>query len=119
MTDLPTPAVPEFVEAARSWLAANTEPRPQPSTAGWGEGSDRVSLFRDTSEADERAQLEAARGWQRTKFDAGYGAIDWPVEYGGAGLTAEHAQAFRHLEAEFVTPTAVEAVSISVHLEAS
>jgi alkylation response protein AidB-like acyl-CoA dehydrogenase len=118
-TDPGHPSLAEFVEAARCWLAANTEPRPERNTARWGEGSDRVSLFRDTSEEDERAQLEAARAWQRAKFDAGYGAIDWPVEYGGAGLTPEHERAFRHLEAEFVTPTAVEALSISVNLEAT
>jgi acyl-CoA dehydrogenase len=85
----------------------------------WGEGSDRVSLFRDTSEQEERAQLEAARAWQRAKFDAGFGAITWPQEYGGAGLDPAHEHAFRKLEAEFATPLKNEALGISVELEAS
>jgi alkylation response protein AidB-like acyl-CoA dehydrogenase len=78
-----------------------------------------VSLFRDTSEEEERAQVEAARAWQRKKFDAGYGAISWPVRYGGAGLSLEHERAFAQVEAEYLTPLKVEAVGISVRLEAS
>jgi alkylation response protein AidB-like acyl-CoA dehydrogenase len=108
-----------FLAEARAWLTANVQPRPPRGQVGWGEGSDRVALFRDTSADEERAQVEAARAWQRTKFDAGYGAISWPVRYGGAGLGPEYAQAFRHLEQEFVTPITVEAVSISTSLQAS
>jgi alkylation response protein AidB-like acyl-CoA dehydrogenase len=119
MIEVSSRSLVEYVGGARAWLAAHAEPRSGRAAVRWGEGTDRVSLFRDTSEAEEREQLEAARAWQRAKFDAGYGAIDWPAEYGGAGLTAEHAQAFRRLEAEFVTPLKVEALGISVELEAS
>ena len=108
-----------FLANARAWLTANAEPRPPRGRVRWGEGSDRVALFRDTSADEERAQVDAARAWQRTKFDAGYGAINWPVRYGGAGLGPEYAQAFRHLEEEYVTPMTVEAVSISTSLQAS
>jgi len=108
-----------FLKDAHAWLAANAEPRPRRTQVRWGDGSDRVALFRDTSPDEERAQVEAARAWQRRKFDAGYGAISWPVRYGGAGLTSAHERAFRHLETEFVTPLTVEAVSISVSLEAA
>src|SRR5262245_30546114 len=113
-----TPGLQEYLQQARSWLEAHAErilPREQ---ARWGEGSDRVSLFRDTTEEEERAQLEAARAWQQVKFDAGFGAITWPEEYGGAGLRPEYEREFRKLEAEFVTPLLVEALGISVELEA-
>ena len=30
--------------------------------------------------------LEASRKWRRTRFDAGYGWIDGPVELGGRGM---------------------------------
>jgi alkylation response protein AidB-like acyl-CoA dehydrogenase len=109
----------EFLAGARAWLSANAEPRPPRAQVRWGEGSDRVALFRDTSAEEERAQVDAGRAWQRTKFDAGYGAISWPQRYGGAGLSREYERAFRVLEAAFVTPLMVEAVSISVSLEAS
>jgi alkylation response protein AidB-like acyl-CoA dehydrogenase len=119
MTEHSTASVAEFAEQARAWLDTNTELRPPRSRMRWGHGSDRVAIFRDSSADDERAQVEAARAWQRTKFDAGYGAITWPVEYGGAGLSVQHELAFKAIEDEFVTPVAVEAVNISVHLEAS
>lgn len=119
MSDVCAPSPTEFAAAARSWLEAHADPRPPASQLTWGQGSDRVAVFRDSTPEEEAAQVEAARAWQRVKFDAGYGAIAWPVEYGGAGLTTEYEQAFRLLEAEFVTPPVVEAVSISVHLEAS
>jgi alkylation response protein AidB-like acyl-CoA dehydrogenase len=113
------PSLPEFLGGARAWLEANADRLPSRTELRWGVGSDRVSLFRDTSEAEEREQLEAARAWQRAKFDAGYGAISWPEEYGGAGLGREHDRGFRKLEAEFATPLTVEALSISVELEAA
>ena len=37
---------------------------------------------------------DAGRRWQRTLFDAGYAGVHWPAEFGGAGLTAEHASAW-------------------------
>jgi alkylation response protein AidB-like acyl-CoA dehydrogenase len=119
MTDESRPSLPDFLDAAREWLEDSTERQPSRTELRWGVGSDRVSLFRDTSEEEERAQLEAARAWQRRKFDAGYGAISWPVEFGGAGLTPEHEREFRRLEAGFVTPLKVEALGISVELEAA
>jgi len=118
MSDM-KPTLPEFLRHAQSWLEANADRLPLPAQARWGEGSDRVSLFRDTSEEEEREQLDAARAWQRAKFDAGYGAITWPKQYGGAGLGPEYDLGFRKLEAEFATPLKVEAVGISVDLEAS
>jgi alkylation response protein AidB-like acyl-CoA dehydrogenase len=118
MSEPGRPSLGQFLADARAWLEANAEPLPERTEARWGDGSDRVSLFRDTTEDEEREQLEAARAWQRTKFDAGYGAIDWPVDYGGAGLGVEHAQAFRRLEAGFVTPLTVETLTISCSLEA-
>ena len=35
---------------------------------------------------EERDLLTRAMAWQQEKFDAGYGALTWPVEHGGAGL---------------------------------
>jgi alkylation response protein AidB-like acyl-CoA dehydrogenase len=119
MTDTTGSTLPSFRAAARTWLEEHATRRPARGVLQWGDGPDTVSLFRDTSEADELAQLEAARAWQRLKYDAGYGAIDWPTAYGGAGLSVAHEQTFRRLEAEYATPMAVEALSISVFLEAA
>jgi alkylation response protein AidB-like acyl-CoA dehydrogenase len=119
MSDMDSPTLADFCREARTWLKANAERRPPRAEMRWDVGSDRVSLFRDSTEQEERAQLAAARDWQRRTFDAGYGAITWPLEYGGAGLPPAYETAYRKLEAEFVTPLKVEALGISVELEAS
>ena len=56
--------------------------------------------------------------WQREKFDAGYGALTWPAEFGGAGLGDEFAAAFDELEAGYVHPPHHETFSVTLHLVA-
>ncbi len=55
------------------------------------------------------------RAWQRTKYDAGYGAIDWPVELGGRGLPAAYDAAFREEELAYDTGSH-ELVSVTLGL---
>ena len=118
MTDVHVPPLGEYLAAAEAWLRAHRMPRPPRSELRWGAGSDRVSLFRDSSPAEDRDRLDEVRAWQRTKFDAGYGAIDWPVEYGGNGLPRAYEAGFRRLESGFETPDPIEVVTISLGIEA-
>lgn len=37
------------------------------------------------------AMFDVARAWQRRCFDHGFAGIDWPAEFGGRGLSADHA----------------------------
>ena len=67
---------------------------------------------------EEKAHIDEIPAWQRLKFDAGYGAISWPREYGGEGLLREFERAFQRLEGEYVTPRGHEAVGISMNIEA-
>jgi alkylation response protein AidB-like acyl-CoA dehydrogenase len=111
------PSLEEFVVGAREWLSAHAEPRPAATGQGrWGEGSDNVAVFHDLSTEQERALIDAAMAWQLAKFDAGYGAITWPTEYGGAGLPSAYLQAFRREEARFLTPTSHETHSVTLNL---
>jgi alkylation response protein AidB-like acyl-CoA dehydrogenase len=118
MADVEPPPLEEYLAAAGAWLREHARPRPPRSELRWGEGSDRVSLFRDSTPEEDRARLDEVCAWQRAKFDAGYGAISWPVEYGGAGLPRTYQAAFRRLENGFDTPSPVEAVTISLEIEA-
>ncbi len=102
--------------AARSWLDEHVPRRPPAAEAEWGVGSDSVALFKNLSADEERAHVDALRAWQRTKSDAGYGSITWPVEYGGGGLTPAHERAFLTLEHEYEIPESHEAVGISLDL---
>ena len=76
--------------------------------AQWGEGSDSVAVFLDLSEEEERARLEAARAWQRLKFDAGYAMINWPESLGGRGLPTSYLRAYNGEERRFAVPLAGE-----------
>lgn len=108
-----------FVEQAQTWLEAHAERRaPSHCDDEWGTGSDSVEVFHDLTDAQERALLDHAMGWQRTKFDAGYGAINWPSELGGAGLPDEYAVAFEELEAGFEHPAHHEAFTVTLELVA-
>jgi alkylation response protein AidB-like acyl-CoA dehydrogenase len=58
------------------WLAENvTRFLKIPATTTWGSLTDRFGLRRE---------------WQRRLHEARFVAVDWPVEYGGRGLTLNH-----------------------------
>lgn len=102
-----------FAAEAHAWLAAAVG-RPAadvPST-------ESVAVFRSLAHEAERALVADAAAWQRRKFDAGYGAIAWPEEFGGAGLTQEHARVFTRAEASYPTPSDHELRRITVNLVA-
>jgi alkylation response protein AidB-like acyl-CoA dehydrogenase len=108
----------EYAQKAEAWLAEHAERRRPSGELRWGVGSDNVAVLHNLTQARERARIDELRAWQRLKFDAGYGAISWPVEYGGEGLGREYEEEFTRLERHFVTPPSHEAVTISLNIEA-
>ena len=118
MTQTTQTSLEDYLATAADWLSQHARPRPPSGSLEWGSGPDRVSLFRDNTPEQERDEIAALLAWQRTKFDAGYGAISWPAEYGGAGLPLSYELGFRSLEAGFAIPQMSEAVSISLEIEA-
>lgn len=110
-------SVEEFAQAARDWLSERLRPAAR-EAASWGEGSDDVSIFHRLSFQEEQQLLEQAMTWQQVKCDAGFGAITWPVEFGGAGLSGEHERAYRAVEGEFTTPASHETFSVTTNLVA-
>ncbi len=114
-SDRPQPSVKDFAAEAESWLAERREPLHE-SAVTWGEGSDDVSVFHRLSFAEERDLLQRAMGWQQEKFDAGYGAITWPVEFGGAELTSEHERTFKAIESHFSVPAGHETFAVTTGL---
>ena len=109
-------SVDEFASSARSWLDAHARLRPTEDSLQWGVGSDSVSVFHELPIDAERALLQRICDWQRAKYDAGYGLISWPTQYGGAGLSSAHAAAFAAEEAEFDTPGAHELFAVTLQL---
>src|SRR5437879_2591606 len=99
-------SVEQFRDEAKDFLDTHAKPIDR-SLGAWGEGSDAVAAYAVKSPERERADLDAARGWQRRKFDAGFGWITGPPEYGGRGLAAGYERAYARLEAGYAVPPQV------------
>jgi alkylation response protein AidB-like acyl-CoA dehydrogenase len=90
-----TPAEAAAREEARAWLRTVAKPR--------GEGDGDWRAFRARTDEEDADQLARGKAWQRTKCDAGWAAIHWPVEYGGQGRSAIEAGVFSEEESRFDT----------------
>ena len=102
MTD--TISLDQFSTAATAFLDANAEPRPEEKFA-WGEGSDRVGLLEEKTPEEAAAELTAAKGWKAEEFDAGFGWIAGPEEYGGRALPKEYERAYAALRTDYRIPS--------------
>lgn len=95
-----------FEAECRDWLDANARRLPGSGRFVWGDGDDTVvEIWEEFDGARDAARLAAARGWRRSRFDAGFGWIDGPVELGGRGLPAAWARTYAKLEAAYDVPT--------------
>ena len=98
-------SIDELLDDARTFLDAHLEPRTESDEKFvWGEGSDRVNILEETDAAELTTTLAAAKQYAAARFDAGFGWIDGPVEYGGRGLSADHARAYQELEGSYDLP---------------
>lgn len=107
----------EYREQCRAWLGTQRLSK-YDRTETPIEDPDDVAVFRAMSIEEERELLHDGMAWQREKFDAGYGAISWPTEFGGAGLTVSHERAFQDEECCFQVPSSHESLRITVNLAA-
>lgn len=89
----------EAVEFLRSRVALRSS-----STEEWGVGAERLTLFHETSDAQEREEAIVAQQWQKARWEAGFGWIGGPREFGGRGLPAEYEGLYRQIESSFDIP---------------
>jgi alkylation response protein AidB-like acyl-CoA dehydrogenase len=92
-----TPEEAGFRKEVRSWLETNA---PHHS----------VSVKLQTAGVTDLAIVEKARGWQRAKAEAGYGAITWPERHGGRDASRMQLVIFKQEEARFPVPFGVYAI---------
>ncbi len=86
-------SIDDFRTSAKAFLKEHCEPRVE-ETFEWGKGSDKVGVFKEKSKRAEHEQVASAKAWRQQLFDAGFGWITGPSEYGGSGLSAGHQRAF-------------------------
>lgn len=108
-------SIASYRARAEEWLAAR-RPRRTIEANAWGEGEFDVTVFKNHTIDEERAFLADYVAWHHEKLAAGFAAITWPVEAGGAGLSAAHERAFKELESEFEVPNDHELISVTTKL---
>jgi len=94
----------QFEADAVSFLDAHAAKRPE-ETFVWGQGSDSVGLLPERSAEEEAADLAVARIWAQTVFDAGFGWITGPRQYGGRGLPREYQRSYHRVASHYLTPS--------------
>ena len=93
----------DFKEQALDFLNANANLRTAEKT-GWGEGSDKVGLFPEKTKEQELQEVEAAKSWKQKEFDAGFGWITGPEEYGGRALPSSYERLYQSLASKYDAP---------------
>jgi acyl-CoA dehydrogenase len=61
-------------------------------------------MFEEKDRDTELADVRRAQAWRATKFDAGFGWITGPREYGGRELSNAYERLWNHLEAQYQVP---------------
>ncbi len=93
-----------FAAQAREFLDANAARAAGRAQFRWGEGDDSVAYFSAAPPEVDEQNLRAARDWQRTRYENGFGWITGPREYGGRALTPVHDMLYDAIESEYDVP---------------
>src|SRR5438128_8449702 len=76
--------IEELLDEARVFLDLTLEPRVDSDEKFvWGDGTDRVNILEEVDRDEASAQVADAKRYAALRYDAGFGWIDGPVEYGG------------------------------------
>jgi alkylation response protein AidB-like acyl-CoA dehydrogenase len=94
----------DFQAEAKQFLDANAQQRVEEKFE-WGKGSDQVGLLDEKTPEQEAAEIGAAKGWKAAEFDAGFGWITGPEEYGGRALSSDYQRLYRELASDYAIPS--------------
>ena len=94
--------VQSLVREFEGWLEGLGVPRRRPDEVGADDFS--VAVFDGQTPEEERAAVDRGRRWEQAKYDAGWGAVDWPERFGGRGLPLAFAVALRTAEQDWELP---------------
>ncbi len=97
------PSIEDFKVAATAFLETQFERRSDEAFE-WGKGDDRVGVLEEKSAEEEAIELADAKAFKASEFDAGFGWITGPAEYGGSALSANYERAYREISSQYATP---------------
>jgi alkylation response protein AidB-like acyl-CoA dehydrogenase len=97
-------SIDDFRAEATAFLDAHAEPKREVRLV-WGEGSDDVALFAEQTPEEEAGQVKRAKEWRAKIYDAGFGWISGPEQYGGRGLPREYERVWQSAESGYRTPS--------------
>jgi alkylation response protein AidB-like acyl-CoA dehydrogenase len=104
MADTAAISEDDFRAEALAFLEANAQPKP-PEKLVFGEGSDEVSVLPERTPEEDAREVVEAKAWAAKVFDAGFGWITGPTQYGGRGLPGSYQRIYSSLESQFATPS--------------
>ncbi len=87
----------EFRRELRAWLRTNLPP----------------DLAGETTRSFSDATFDRLRHWNATLVDAGWGAVDWPVRFGGRDATALEQLVYHEEMAAAAAPGPVNAIGVA------
>jgi len=116
--DADAQALAQWRAGVQQWLSTVLPLRSDHERA-WGEGDPDLAVFRSMSHEAELELLDKVRTYRKARFDAGYGALTLPAEFGGAGLPSVYAVAFGEEEHAFDVPLSTEIISVTTGLVGS
>ena len=99
------PTLEQFQADALAFLEANAPRKEAEKKFVWGEGADKVAMFEEKDRQSEKLDVAEACAWRRKKFDAGFGYIFGPAQYGGRGLPVAYSRAYDALESKYELPS--------------
>ncbi|MGU3432470.1 acyl-CoA dehydrogenase family protein [Actinomycetes bacterium M1A6_2h] len=115
MSQQTIPDIASFTDDAVAWLESVASRRTE---SVWGSGSDSVAVFENWTAEEERTHTDEISVYERAKFDAGWGPLNWSPEFGGRDLPLSYVLAFRRVEDEFDVPKRTEMFSVTQQLVA-
>jgi alkylation response protein AidB-like acyl-CoA dehydrogenase len=98
-------SIDEFRDEATDFLRANAAEKGTERKFVWGEGSDKVAMFEERDRDAELSLLAASQEFRAKRFDAGFGWITGPAEFGGQALPAAYQRAYDALESRYDVPS--------------
>jgi alkylation response protein AidB-like acyl-CoA dehydrogenase len=94
-----------FIAEATEFLDATATRSAVPADdVEWGQGEDRITYFGDDPPDVSAEKVAAARAWQRTRYEHGFGWITGPARYGGRDLSSLHDLVYDGIEAGYDVP---------------